>query len=341
MKTSPASSFLCAVFLCASGCSDSNTGAATEPPEGGTTDAGSPVTVPDAGVDSGKVVTSSDASMLDGGMGSLACSTRTTLVENVTSAENLFFIDGTERLLVSGDDGVFELTKGASGSASLTKVTPTTSCKFGGMTQIGNVVFANCYDLTDSHVYAAQVADTPEFESIYDLPGVKLANGLTSDADGHLYIASTFDARILRLTVSGDAIPKVTDETDLGGLPATLAPNGIKSFQGTLYVTSGGEVWTVTPGSDGGADAKRLFAQPDYFDDLFVSDTTIYVANFGGGAVRAYGLDGSAQGATPSKLLANPSSVLPAKGRFGLGANDFVVTEKPANRVAVVHACPL
>jgi hypothetical protein len=80
-------------------------------------------------------------------------------------------------------------------------------------------------------------------------------------------------------------------------------------------------------------------SQSNYFDDLYVAATIPYVADFQGGAIRAYGLDGTVRGVTPLKLIANPSSVLPAQGRFGLGESDLVVTDKSANRVSVVHPC--
>ncbi len=328
-----------ALFIYVSGCSDSHPSATTEPPEAGTPDA-HPTPVAESGVDTGTATPVADAAPLDGGTGSLGCSTRTTLVGGVTSAENLLFLSGTGRLFVSGDDGIFEVTRGTGASVSLTKLTPSATCKFGGMTQVGAVVFANCYDLSDSHLYAANVDETSMFDSLYDLPGVQLANGLTSDSLGQLYIASTFDGRILRLTLSASGPLKITDETDLGGLPTPFAPNGIKQFNGSIYLTSGAELWKAgIPEADGGSDFKKLVTAPSYLDDLFVTESTIYVADFGGPAVLAYGLDGTEQGATPKGLLANPSSVVPALGRLGLGQDDLVVTEKPADRVAVVHPC--
>jgi hypothetical protein len=40
---------------------------------------------------------------------------------------------------------------------------------------------------------------------------------------------------------------------------------------------------------------------------------------------------------TPQGAFVNPADVLPARGRFGLGADDLVVADKGANRVAVFH----
>ncbi len=51
--------------------------------------------------------------------------------------------------------------------------------------------------------------------------------------------------------------------------------------------------------------------------------------------MQAYDLHGAWLGETALGAFDGPSSVLPAKGRLGLGWHDLLVTEKGANRLAV------
>jgi hypothetical protein len=272
--------------------------------------------------------------------GSLACATRTTLVEGVASAENLLFTS-TGRLFVSGDDGIYDVVRGTDGGASLVPLVVGQTCHFAGMTEMSGTIYANCYDMgaNDSHVYAATLAAKPAFSSIYDLPGTALANGLTSDGVGKLYVASTFDGRVIALTVDAANPSKITSAADWPRPSGATIPNGIKYFDGTISLTSGNDLWTSPADADSGAAGTRIYAGTSYLDDLYAGASGFVVADFGGGALRSFGPTGQPAGATASMLLTSPSSVLPAAGRLGLSTSDFVVTEKGANRVAVVHAC--
>ena len=289
--------------------------------------------------DAARAPDSGPAKAPDGGLaafGTLGCSKRRTLVEGVTSAENLLFTT-TNRLFVSGDEGIFEVTEGGDGGASLATRIGKQSCRFGGMVQVGSVVYANCYGDTDSELYAAEL-NAGTFAPIYAMPGRKLANGLTADGAGNLFVAFTVDGRIVRLVPDPADPMHITRQSELS-LPADAKyPNGIKFVSPSLYFTSGGDVWEIPADSDAGA-GTRVVAGKVYLDDLYVDGAAITVADIGEGALEAYDHSGELVGATPPMLLKAPSSLLPAKGRLGLGADDYVVTEKGANRVAVVHAC--
>jgi hypothetical protein len=309
-------------------CSDSM--APSREPDGGTTDR-----------DARSVARDGSETPADGGSkaaGLGACSTRETIAENVASAENLLFTT-TGRLFVSGDDGIFELTISGGAAPSLRTIEPKGACRFAGMVQLGDVIYANCYDLTDSSLFAAKLMGSPQFSSIYALPGEKLANGMTADPEGHLFVTSTFGDKIFRLTPDPGDPMSIAEKVELPVPAEALLPNGIKYLEKSLYFTSNGDLWNLPADATSGTQGTRLVAGSSYLDDLSVDASGIVVADFAGGALRSFDLTGKPTAATLPMLLGNPSSVLPAKGRLGFANNDWIATDKSANSLAVVHAC--
>ena len=78
--------------------------------------------------------------------------------------------------------------------------------------------------------------------------------------------------------------------------------------------------------------------QLTFFDDLYVDDKGIFVANYLFGSVEALTSTGVDVLDTAAFTFDGPSSVLPAKGRFGLSQTDCLVTKKSANQLSVFHA---
>jgi hypothetical protein len=76
--------------------------------------------------------------------------------------------------------------------------------------------------------------------------------------------------------------------------------------------------------------AQRL----TFFDDLVVDERGILVADWLGGALRAYGPFGRETDATQVELDM-PSAVVRALGRAGFSQDALLITEKGANRVAL------
>jgi hypothetical protein len=295
-------------------------------------------TTTDAEVDGGSDASSADTgSAGPAGSGSLACSTRETLAEGVISAENLLFTS-TGRLLVSGDEGIFELARGPDGAMTLATLQPGGACKFAGMVQVGDVIYANCYDFTDSHVYAAALAELSRFRAIFDLPGVKFANGLGADPEGRLYVASALDGQILRLTVDPSDAFAVTGQAVWQSFPQGSFPNGIKYLGGLFYWTNLGQIQRAPEDDDGGAP-ESFITGGHFFDDLTVSAEGLVATDIQAGTLGAFDLEGNTLGVTAGELLGGPSSVLRASGRLGLSAADLIVTEKTVNRVSAVHPC--
>jgi hypothetical protein len=264
----------------------------------------------------------------------LAGGSRETLVESIAAIENSMFTS-TNRLFVTGDDGVYEIVRDTAKAARATVRAAANGCKFAGITETHGVLYVNCYDGTNSSVFAATLDDAPSFRKIYDLPGVGLANGAAADDAGRVYVADSLHGTIWRLTI--DAANPFTVTSRDAFSTGNLFPNGLKFFAGSIYYTDFLAVKRVPLLADGSAGAlATLNAQLTFLDDLYVDDAGIAVANY---------LFGTVEGLTPSgvdlldtaALFSGPSSVLPAQGRFGLSSKDILVTEKNANRLSVFH----
>ena len=271
----------------------------------------------------------------------LARGTLTPLVENVVSAENLLFTsDG--RLFVTGDEGIYDVHRQAGGSYVATTIALPDDCQFGGIAEAHGVIYANCYNFSDSFVYAARLADTHgealAFKQVSKLSGVLLANGLAADDQGRLYVASTFIGQILRLTPSAqDPLSLSPPETWLNG--SGLLTNGIKLFEGSVYWTDGGSIKraSLASGKKHGP-VQTLVSELTVFDDLSVDQQGIVVTETLAG-LRGYSLTGKATGVTRAPIE-GPSAVARALGRAGLSQTALVVTERSANRVSIFEPKP-
>jgi hypothetical protein len=283
------------------------------------------------------VLTTRTESALGGGYFGLCCGTKSTLVEGIASAENLMFTsDG--RLLVTGDDGIYDVVVDASGQATAVPLTPKETCKFSGLAEARGTLYAGCYDGTNSRVYAATLAPTLTFQSVASLPAVPLANGLAADSAGRIYVAETLKLRISRLTFeASDPLTLASQEVWLGG--TGLATDGLKIFDEVVYWTDLGKVNRAAILPDGNASLASTLESGGsiFFDDLYVDTAGVLVANSLGGGLSAFNQVGLLIGKTPAKTFSEPSAVVPAHSRLGLDESDLVVTEKGANQVTVYH----
>jgi hypothetical protein len=262
--------------------------------------------------------------------------TKDTLVDSIASIENSMFT-GDGRLFVTGDDGIYEIVRDSSGVPRATELGSGNACKFAGMAEVSGVLYVNCYDGTNSVILAATLSAAPSFRKIYDLPGVALANGAAADDSGRVYVADSTNGTIWRLYLaSGDPFTVTRREAFSTG---NLFPNGLKVFGGAVYYTDFVAVKRIPLLDDGTAGpVVTLTTQLTFFDDLFVEEKGILVANYLFGTVEALTSSGVDVLDTAAFTFSGPSSVLPAKGRFGLSQTDYIVTEKGANRLSVFHA---
>lgn len=268
----------------------------------------------------------------------LSSGSRTTLVDGITAAENLLFTSD-DRLLATGNDGVFEVRRDAAGEATAELLVTASPCNFLGITEANGFVYVNCSDFATSAIYAARLSASLDFRLILSLPDVMLANGLAHDDAGHLFVAQTMQNQILRVTLApNDPFQVVSTEAWLAG--SGLFTNGLKVLDGTIYWSDFGGINRAKILSSGRAGRVHAFASAlTFFDDLFVDGDGMLIADYLGNAVRAYTSRGRLIAQTPA-VFGSPSSVLPARGRLGLGPNDLVVSEKTANQIAVFSPDP-
>jgi hypothetical protein len=264
---------------------------------------------------------------------SLASGTRTTIA-SVIGAENQLFTS-TGRLFVTGDKGIYELKKKPDGTFERIVAAPEQKspfCQFGGITEARGLLYANCYGVTDSWLFAAKLEQTVSFRSIAMLNGRGLANGLTSDAQGRLYIATTLQNQILRFTTAqNDPFTVATRETFQNNSGALT--NGLKHYEGVIYWSDGAAIKknTVDRYYSGPPTVVADFA---YFDDLHVDASGYLITDYTGNVLRAYDSRGRATSVSP-RSFNGPSSVGRALGRAGLGPRTLVITERGGNRVSI------
>ena len=262
-----------------------------------------------------------------------ACGTKTQLLD-IPSAENtLFTPDG--RLFVSGSDSVYEVTRDAGGwhAAALAD----TKANFTGLAQRGDVIYAAAFD---GNLYAARLGDTPpSFKPIQAL-GIVSANGVTTGADGALYVVngplggSLPAPKIIRLRFDPADPMKVTEQVDW--LTTGLSfPNGLQRRGNTLLFSDSDAV-TVTLGAikavdiqpDGSAGTPRTLGTfPSLPDDFGVVGDSVLAAFYSNGQIGLINASGNLISQTDPLSFQNPSSV--KLGRPPLFApDDLVVTEK-------------
>jgi hypothetical protein len=267
---------------------------------------------------------------------SLRSAIRRTLVEGVTSAENQLFTS-TGRLFVSGDQGIFEIIRSPGGTYQSQPLHTGESCFFGGLTEQAGTIYANCYDSSDASLFAARLTDQPDFRPIYRLSGVALANGLTTDGAGSLFLASSLEGRIIHLRVAANDPLSIVSEDTFDGLSGFLT-NGLKYFDEKLYWSAFTTVYVAPVRTDGQSGRRRTLGSAfTFFDDLYVDQDGLLIADFLNGSIVACDPSGKVQGATPNALLEGPSSVQRANGRLGLPDGALVITERTANRVSVLE----
>jgi hypothetical protein len=269
-----------------------------------------------------------------------------TLVDGVTAAEDAMF-STDERLFVTGNDGIYELQRNPSGNLRATNLHPGEKCVFTGIVEVGSTLYATCADYTNSYLFAASLAGapaTPAFRKVYTMAGTVLANEITADPDGRIYVAASAQGKIVRLQLSPADPFTVAQQEDWLSTPSGIFPNGLKYFDSSIYWTDslGGSVSRAFILLDGTAGPITSFIDPGdgFFDDLYVnSNGTMVVASYLLGTLRAYGPPplGGLFAQTPPGAFTNPADVLPALGRFGFGTGDLIVTDKGANRVVLFH----
>jgi hypothetical protein len=258
---------------------------------------------------------------------------REVLVEGLVSVENQLFLND-DLLLVSGDEGLFAVTRDAATQRfSAKNLKPGQPCKFSGIAVLGEAVYAGCYDGSRSHLYASPRASL-EFVDAGEIKGVGLANGLVSDARQHLYVSATGGAKIVELSFAPGAPLRIGSQRDWPTPSGGLLPNALDIHAGVLYWSDIGSLRKQPLARNAWLAPLPFVSQLTFFDDMHVDDDGVLIADYLFNRVLAFDLRGRGLGATDA-VFKSPSSVLPARGRLGLGADDLLITEKGANLISV------
>ena len=264
---------------------------------------------------------------------SSSCGSKTKLLD-IPSAENILFTP-EGRLFVSGGTNVFEITRDAAGWHA--NPLSATSGNFTGLAQIGNMLYANCFD---GNLYAAALTATPALQPIHAM-GLAAPNGLSPGPNGELYLvngplasSSLPSPKIVRLKLDPTNPLHVIEQTDW--LTASVSfPNGIQRRGNTLYFSDSnavppqlGLIKTVEILANGSAGVPQTIASFNGLRDdfSFVGDKILAVS-YSNGQIFLIGADGQIQSQTNPLSFDNPSAVRQGQAPL-FAANELLVTEK-------------
>ena len=262
-----------------------------------------------------------------------SCGTKTKLLD-IASAENILFTP-EGRLFVSGGTNVFEITRDAAGWHA----TPLSAASgnFTGLAQIGNVLYANCFD---GNLYAGVLSATPALLPIHAM-GLAAPNGLSTGPNGELYVingplatSALPDPKIVRLKLDSADPMHVTDQSTW--LASGLSfPNGIQRRGNTLFFSDStslppqlGLIKTVEIQADGTAGVPKTFASFNGLpDDFSFAGDRVLAVSYSNGQIFLIGADGQVQSQTDLMSFDNPSEVRQGQSPL-FAANELLVTEK-------------
>ena len=270
------------------------------------------------------------------------------LVEGIGDAENATFSsDG--RLFVTGGENAYEIIRDGGGYRALSLYPGT--CNFTGIVERAGFVYATCAegpDLLSSvpSLLAAPLSGKVELRVIYTFKHLGIPNGIAFDDRGRLFVAdfTPLSGKVVALELDpGAPTTVVGEEVWYGG--SLLLANGLKIHRGSVYLTDLTDLRRIPIRADGSAGPPQTLAtRLSVFDDLYVEDQRILVADFFGGQVLAYSHRGKLLEQTPAKFQ-SPSSVTPSRPPL-FPAGSWIVTEKGnltdlrsnvGNRVSLLH----
>lgn len=258
--------------------------------------------------------------------------TRVPIVEGIGDAENATFSpDG--RLFVTGGANAYEIVKRDERYEALPLYAGT--CNFTGIATHGGYLYTTCLEGTFGQPSAralllvSPLSERVELKVLYRFTKVMFPNGIAFDARGRLFVAdfTPLMGQIVALSLDATSPPRVASETVWHGM-GTLV-NGLKVFREKVYFTDAGQIKVIPIGAGGGAGRPTVLAtRLAVFDDLWVSDAGIVVADFYGRVLVSYSLTGQMLGQT-APLFDTPSSITPGRAPL-VPEGALVITEKGA-----------
>jgi hypothetical protein len=284
----------------------------------------------------------------------VGCGPRRTVVGNLSNAENsLFTNDG--RLFITGNN-IWEIKQEGNGHYA-DSLADDLNCNFSGMAQYNNHLFAICFEdeLGDAWLLRAELTASPEFEKVFQLTDMTLANGMAIDEQGHLYIADETlfqkKGKIIRLSLTDAPVPQVVESSRnvwLSAAEGAQSPNGMTIVDNKLFFTNMdisdprgilNSIKRVSIEGDQPGPVETVFSRvvlknTSIFDDLTSVDilgrTYLIVADYLKGAVLTVAADDTDQEApvyeTKAGKFAGPTSCIIGRG-LGFDGEDLLVTE--------------
>jgi hypothetical protein len=251
-------------------------------------------------------------------------------VEGIGDAENAIFTEDG-RFFVTGGENAYEIVRQGDGYAAMRRYQGT--CNFTGLAVRARVLYAACFlgDLINpsgGYLLAGDLDSGPQLEIIHSFEDVRLANGMAFDDQGRLYVADSalLAGKIAVIALDPDDPMRVASERTWHAEGYNFV-NGMKFFQGALYVTDATDIKRIAVQPDGSPGAMGLLVRHlTVFDDLYISASGIYATDFVGGSVLAYSLEGEPAGRSAAGLQ-SPSSVTPGRGPL-FDEDVLLVTEK-------------
>lgn len=260
-------------------------------------------------------------------------SARTVLTRGVDEAENLFFTEDG-RLFVSSAENIFEIKRGVGGLIKTDHFDE--DCVVEGIVRSENYLYGVCWTLdqrlnAQSFLIGGELTADPAFRIIATLDKGAVANGMTVDPEGRVYLTYTTSVgQIVRLNFSA---PLKLQSTEIwaSDLPNV---NGIKYVDGSMYVTLLNDSLTsefvrIPVLEDGSAGATQSLFQRwlTVFDDVLPFEGGFILTDFLKGTLIFWDPARGAYAETPSGTFHGPTSL--ARGRPPLFTErQLVVAEK-------------
>jgi hypothetical protein len=179
---------------------------------------------------------------------------------------------------------------------------------------------------------AGELTEKPVFRTIAPLASGTVANGMTLDPEGRLYITYTLTHQIVRVTF---ASPLEVERIDVWA-DGVLLVNGIKYVDHAMYVTMldltlVGRLLRIPMLQDGSAgEPEGLYERPlTVLDDILPFDGGIIVTDFLKGTLIFWDEQRGAYAETPEQTFYGPTSL--ALGQPPMfDARQLIVAEKGA-----------
>lgn len=253
---------------------------------------------------------------------------RSVLLEGIGDAENAAFSEDG-RLFVTGGANIYEIASQGEDYAA-TPLYDGPTCNFTGVVVRDGYVYANCLagtqiDDLQPHLLAGALSERVTMRVIHDYAATKFPNGMAFDDAGRLLVADFLPLAGQIMVVTLDGPDKVAREQvwRRGGFMV----NGLKVYQGSVYVTDAGSILRIPIGADGRPRrATTLTSRLGVYDDLLVDADGIVAADFLGHKLAFFSLEGKLQRETEA-VFDTPSSITRTRGPL-LQEGALLVTEK-------------